>query len=269
MASSPLSKKLGYWFIFQRDRLLVSKDQGKLLTSPSINGIKNFFLRHYLLGQREDFDIYCAEVPNDMSLPEQIDSIPFRKALELLGPDWYNVAAKAYAIINWDKNHQFCGRCGHITAYKPTTFERVCTVCSLTFYPRISPSIIVLIQKDDQILMARSYHFIPGAYGLIAGFVESGESVEDAVHREVHEEVGIKIKNLRYFGSQSWPFPDSLMIAFTAEYASGELIINHTEIEEAGWYPFDHLPGGPSTSISIARKLIDHFISEQKKKYQL
>ena len=112
-----------------------------------------------------------------MALSAEIDSLPLRKALELVGPNWYNIAAKAYAIINWDTNHQFCGRCGYITVQEPGTFERICTACLLTFYPRISPSIIVLIQKDDHLLMARGHHFIPGVYGLIAGFVEAGESV--------------------------------------------------------------------------------------------
>ena len=114
--------------------------------------------------------------------------------------------------------------------------------------------------------MSRSPHFPPGRYGLIAGFVEAGESIEAAAYREVEEEVGIKIKNLRYFGSQSWPFPDSLMIAFIAEYASGELIIDHNEIEDAGWYRYDNLPGKPSSSVSIAKKLIEHYIEEQIKK---
>jgi NAD+ diphosphatase len=114
--------------------------------------------------------------------------------------------------------------------------------------------------------MARSPHFIPGAYGLIAGFIEVGESIEEAVHREVKEEVSINIKNLRYFGSQPWPFPDSLMIGFIADYASGEINIDHEEIEAAGWYKFDNLPGRPSTRISIASQLIEHFVAEQRQK---
>ncbi|EKD73866.1 MAG: phosphohydrolase (MutT/NUDIX family protein) [uncultured bacterium] len=114
--------------------------------------------------------------------------------------------------------------------------------------------------------MARSYHFAPGTYGLIAGFVEIGESVEEAVHREVIEETGITIKNIQYFGSQPWPFPDSLMLAFTAQYASGTLTVNTTELEEANWYRFDHLPGRPGAHLSIANQLIDHFIKSQQNK---
>ena len=119
---------------------------------------------------------------------------------------------------------------------------------------------IVLIHQDDHLLMARSAHFPPGVYGLIAGFVEAGESIEEAVHREVKEEVGLTIKSLVYCGSQPWPFPDSLMMAFTADYEAGEITMDQVEIEDAGWYKYDKLPGLPSMALSIAMKLIDDFV---------
>ena len=115
--------------------------------------------------------------------------------------------------------------------------------------------------------MARGPHFLPGVYALIAGFVESGESLEETVHREVLEEVGIYVKNLSYYGSQPWPFPDSLMIAFKADYASGDIAIDRKEIEEAGWYRYDNLPGRPSTSASISSKLLDDYVSHATKVY--
>ena len=258
--------RLVYWFVFQNSRLLIHKATAmKVLDSSSLLNLHGTFTHQYLLAHFEEFDIYCAEMTGDLTLPDDIDAVPMRKALELLGPDWYTVAAKAYSIINWDKNHQYCGHCGNVTVYKPgASFERICPVCSLSFYPRISPSVIVLISRGDEILMARSPHFTPGTYGLIAGFVEAGESVEETLHREVREEVGISIRNLRYFGSQAWPFPDSLMIGFFAEHAGGEIVINTNEIEEAGWYHYNQLPGRPSVSISIAYKLIDAFIAEKK-----
>jgi NAD+ diphosphatase len=208
---------------------------------------------------------YCAEIDSSIDIPDDLIPTPLRQCFEILGMDWYVATAKAISVITWDKNHQYCGRCGNPTIYKSGTFERICNQCSLSFYPRISPSMIVLIKNEDKILMSRSPHFAPGAYGLIAGFLEVGESIEDAVHREVQEEVGLKIKNLRYFGSQSWPFPDSLMIGFTADYDSGDIVLDTNEIESADWYRYDQLPGGPSVSVSIARKLIDHFIAEQQK----
>lgn len=255
-----------YWFIFQNEHLLLVKNTKENLVpnALAIADLKKYLIRQHKLAFSDNYTIYCAELQPTVTLPDNIEAYPIRIALELLGNEWYSSATKAFSIINWDKNHQFCGRCGISTNHVPGTFERKCPTCSLVVYPRISPSIIVLIQRDKQILMARSPHFIPGAYGLIAGFVEAGETVEDAVHREVREEVGIKITNLRYFGSQAWPFPDSLMLAFRADYASGEIRIDHTEIENAGWYDIDHLPARTASSISVARKLIDHFIAEQR-----
>ena len=265
MASSTPTT-LEYWFIFQNDQLLILKNEAdiKLLTSLFISPIEAALIRRHTLGQTQDGNIYCAELPHDFSIADNMALIPIRHALEILGAEWYSTAVKAYSVINWDKNHHYCGRCGGVTTKLTQTFERVCSNCALTFYPRISPSIIVRITKHDQILLARSHYFKPGVYGLIAGFVEPGETLEEAVHREVKEEIGIHIKNLSYFGSQAWPFPDSLMVSFTADYAHGELVINPEEIEAAGWYDYDKLPGVPSSRISIGRKLIDDFVAEKK-----
>lgn len=261
----PLESEItSYWFIFQNDRILIN--EMKLPDENLISILQPHFIRQQKLGMFNNVMCYCAEIESAFSIPDEIHPTSLRKAFEMLGIDWYSVIAKAISIITWDKNHQFCGRCGNATIQTSGTFERVCSVCGLSLYPRISPSMIVLIRKEDKILMSRSPHFSPGAYGLIAGFVEAGESIEEAVHREVKEEVGIEIKNLRYFGSQSWPFPDSLMIGFTADYASGEIVIDKKELESADWYRYDNLPGGPSTSVSIASKLIDAFVTEQLQK---
>jgi NAD+ diphosphatase len=254
-----------YWFVFQQDQLLLIQqdDQFKLLTASLLSILNIPLLRQYSLGIFNNQHCICAEIDKNTTLSDSIKTIPLRKAFEILGEEWFVAVSKAASIIKWDTNHQFCGRCGKATTYNAKLFERSCTACGLSFYPRISPSIIVLIKKGDEVLMSRSPHFLPGVYALIAGFVEVGESIENAVHREVQEEVGIQIKNLCYFGSQFWPFPDSLMIAFTAEYAGGELVIDHHEIEDAGWYKYDNLPGRPSSNISIAKKLLDHFIAEK------
>src|SRR3989338_4989969 len=254
------------WIVFQQDRIVLSEINQPLLAAASISSFKQALLRQYLLGEFDDGVIYCAELEETYSIPQDLHLVPLKKALQQLESDWYRAAVKAYTIINWDKNHQYCGRCGNLTKHNPPCFERQCTKCTLLFYPRISPSIIVCIQREGQILMARGHHFVPGIYGLIAGFIEAGETIEEAVHREVKEEVGITIKNLCYFGSQAWPFPDSLMLAFTADYKSGDLTVNSSELEEAGWYDSNNLPGRPSSKMSIASKLIDHFIAKQKNK---
>lgn len=263
-----LSPKMSYWFVFQNDQmLLVGQNHEQLLLTQDLIAHFSFtFVRQYSLGTMDQTEFFCAEISASDVLPPDVKLVSLRQALEMLDAEWYNAAAKAYSIINWDRNHQFCGRCSTQTEYRATPFERICPACQLVFYPRISPSIIVLIQNGDQLLMARGHHFLPGIYGLIAGFVEAGETLEDAVHREVKEEVGIKVKNLRYFGSQSWPFPDSLMIGFMADYVSGDLKIDPVEIESAGWYRYDQLPGYPSFRLGIARKLIDAYVDEQVKK---
>lgn len=264
--NSEFANKKEHWFIFQNDLLLIRKNNPELfLPPPLLTQLKNHFFRQFSLGIFNATQCFCAELMPNILIPSEIELISLRKSFSLFDQHWYDALVKAYSVINWDRNHQFCSRCGKPTDHTPHTFERICSNCNLFFYPRISPSIIVLIKKEHQILMARSPHFHPGTYGLIAGFVEVGESIEQAVHREVKEEVNIQIKNLQYFGSQPWPFPDSLMMGFIAEYDSGEIIIDTKEIEHAGWYSKDNLPGYPSSSISIAKKLIDYFIVEQTK----
>lgn len=260
----PTTESLEAWLIFQREKLLLAKD-AESFTIPqgaALSLLKSHLLRLHPLGEFNHTNCYTGEIESTVSLPTGIEAVSLRAAFEYLGLDWHGVVSKAASIIHWDRNHQFCGHCGHTTQVTPGTYERKCTNCGLPQYPRISPSIIVLIKRGKEVLMARSPHFPKNAYGLIAGFVEAGESIEEAIKREVKEEVSIKIKNLQYFGSQSWPFPDSLMIGFIAEYADGEIIIDHNEIESAGWYRFDNIPAWPGSSISIASKLINHFIQE-------
>lgn len=225
--------------------------------------MKIHFQRELYVGYFNGVNCYSAEIHASIPLPNTLTRQPLRKALDLLDTRWYSATSRAASLLNWDRTHQFCGRCGHPTEQNSDSLEKYCPACDLIFYPRISPSVIVLINKGEEILMARSPHFSPGAYGLIAGFVEAGESLESAIHREVKEEVNIEIKNIRYFDSQAWPFPDSLMVGFFAEYAGGDLVIDNKEIETAGWYHYSKLPGRPSTKNSIGSRLLDTFIESQ------
>lgn len=250
------------WLIFYQQQLIAKiQPDFQLPCTSDIFDCRQCLIREHLIAHLDGTDIYCAELTDPTHLPHDFQSISLRSAVDHVDEQWYLLAAKAFSIINWDRNHQFCGRCGQATLQSAQTFERVCPNCQLNFYPRISPSVIVLITKGDQILMARSPSFPPGVYALIAGFVEPGESIEDAVHREVYEETRLKIKNLRYFGSQPWPFPDSLMMGFFAEYESGELQIDTRELEDAGWYDKDKLPGRPSFKKSIASQLLNAYLS--------
>lgn len=255
------------WLIIRTEDVLVLNENDVYLDEGSVLSLQPHFLRQFHLGVIDGIEYLAAEVEANFMFQGQCEFISLRQALSIMAPEHYSMGVKAYSVIHWDRSHQFCSHCGKNTVAREKQFERLCRSCNVSFFPRISPSIIVLIHKNDHLVMARSPHFPSGVYGLIAGFVEAGETLEEAVHREVQEEVGLKIKNIGYLGSQPWPFPDALMLAFTAEYDSGEIIIDNEEIEDAGWYRYDDLPGRPSLAISIASKVLDDFVSLCREKY--
>jgi NAD+ diphosphatase len=174
----------------------------------------------------------------------------------------HQIAMRAVHLIEWDKTVCYCSRCGAEMAHGADMNTKECRGCGFVSFPRISPAVIVLVERDGKALLARGARFNQELYSVLAGFVEPGETLEETVQREIEEEVGIQVKNIRYFGSQPWPFPDSLMIAFTAEYAGGEITIDKAEITDAGWFDAGALPQIPG-SISIARKLIDWFVEKE------
>lgn len=179
-----------------------------------------------------------------------------REMLSVLGHEGTVVASRAFQLAEWARTHRYCGACGTPTERVREEFCFKCPNCGLSAYPRISPAMMVLIKKGDSILLARNSGFAAARYSALAGFVEAGESVEETVHREVFEEVGLRVHQLKYFKSQSWPFPHSLMIAFTAEYLDGEIRIDEKEIVDAQWYgPGDTLPDIPPLE-SVAGSLI-------------
>ncbi|OCR22161.1 NADH pyrophosphatase [Pseudomonas syringae] len=168
----------------------------------------------------------------------------------------------AAQISTWTREHRYCGSCGRPTQQVPGERAMYCEHDNLRFYPRISPSMIVLITRGDEVLLARSPRFVTGVYSTLAGFVEPGESVEDCVHREVMEEVQLKIKDIVYMGSQCWPFPHSMMLGFHAQYESGDIVPQADEIEDARWFSIHDLPPLPA-SRSIARYLIDSYVARR------
>ena len=171
------------------------------------------------------------------------------------------IAARAFQVVEWDRTHRYCGRCGNPTRDKERERAKQCPVCGYVAYPRISPAMMVLVTRNREVLLARANRFPGAMYSALAGFVEAGETVEDCIHREVREEVGIEVDDLSYFASQSWSFPHSLMIAYTAHYARGELRPDPSEIADVRWFGVDELPDLPST-VSIARRLIDTTVAQ-------
>ncbi|WP_292517901.1 NAD(+) diphosphatase [Methanoculleus sp.] len=214
------------------------------------------------LGHRGSVPCYTIEVPADLSLPEGLACSGVRELVGLIPDQELAVAALAVQIIDYDRNTRFCGRCGTPTEPARTERAKVCPSCHRIVYPRLSPAIIVLVRKGDSILMVHGIRAPPDRYSLVAGFVEPGETIEDAVRREVREETGVAIKNIRYCASEPWPFPDSLMIGFVADYESGEVVADGVEIENAAWFDREHLPVLPPR-LSLTRALIDEWVGSQ------
>ena len=178
-------------------------------------------------------------------------------------PDEMRVASREAELAEWRRTNSRCGCCGAEMAPHVDPGERalVCTACGYTVYPRIAPAVIVLVTKDDKVLLQRNTHYTGVVWSLVAGFVDAGENLEDAVRREIREEASIEVKDIRYFGSQTWPFPSNIMIGFRAEYAGGELKPDGEEVVESGWFDRAHLPEIPRPG-SIARTMLDAWISE-------
>jgi NAD+ diphosphatase len=170
------------------------------------------------------------------------------------------LAGRAFQLVEWHRNHRYCGRCATPTRDKSDERSKECPACRLVVYPRISPAMMVLVTRGRELLLARANRFPNAMYSALAGFVEPGESIEDCIHREVLEEVGVRVDNLHYFASQSWPFPNSLMIAFNAEYVSGEAKPCDAEIADVKWFSLDALPQLPGP-VSISRQLINATIA--------
>jgi NAD+ diphosphatase len=254
-----------WWFAFQESKLLIYQES----SSVSLPFLVNFGelglipLSDHYLGRFDNQPCYAVEVAEGTIPPEGMTFEGLRQVYGRLDEDLFWIAARAVQIVDWNRTHQFCGRCGVQLRAMTTERAKECPQCGLLHFPRLAPAIIVLVERGNKLLLARSRHFPSGMYSVIAGFVESGESLEEAVVRELNEEVGLDVKEIQYFGSQPWPFPHSLMIGFTATYASGEILLNDEEIEDAGWFMTDNLPRIPE-KISIARKLIDWFIDKQR-----
>jgi NAD+ diphosphatase len=258
---APPSVESCVWFAVHADGLVVRQDgAGAVLPRDDelrAAGVSPDTAEY--LGQLDGAHVFAAAI-------EQPPPPPFvlRGLRSLYGPldeETWSLAGRAVQIAHWRVTHRFCGRCGAPMGGKPRERARACAACALICYPRISPAIIVLVRRGRQALLARNARVKLPFYSTLAGFAEAGESLEETLAREVREEVGLEVRDLRYFGSQSWPFPHSLMVGFFAEHAGGDIRVDEDEISEAQWFDADRLPPIPPR-ISIARSLIDAWIDE-------
>lgn len=262
---TPPSDQAGpaWWFIFRGGDILLVRN-GEPHAIPrlvSVEALSISPVRSYFLGYRDDVPSYAIEIETEGPAPDGHDFQGLRTLHGRVEDDLFALAGRASQILEWDRSHQFCGRCGTATVDSATERAKVCPNCGYTAFPRLSPAIIVLVERGDEVLLVRGPQFAPGRYAVVAGFVEPGESLEGAVQREIGEEVGVEVNEIRYFGSQPWPFPHQLMIGFTAQYAGGEIQIDGTEIVDAGWFRAGSLPGVPQ-KLSISRWLIDAFAAK-------
>jgi NAD+ diphosphatase len=247
--------------VFHGQRIFVSRSDGQPTIPHWDAAACDFDLdnAHYL-GTLDGAPCYGLMLPKEATLPTGLELLGMR-ALILEGNETAAaVAGQAFQILEWARTHRHCGSCGAPTLPHAADRAVECPDCKLVFYPRISPVVMALVYRNNgsrgEILLTRKPGYAPGRYTVVAGFVEAGESLEHCLAREVMEEVGVTIRNPRYFGSQPWPFPNSLVMAFSAEWTGGEVRPDLTEIEEARWFPVDALPDLPE-SVHISRQLID------------
>jgi NAD+ diphosphatase len=270
------------WFVFRGERLLVEAgelvagrpgDDPRVFPRPAAARVPaaaapSAFtlepLRTLYLGVLGGLHCFAAEAAGDAAAPPGFGWHGLRALFSVLDDAHFALAGRALQLLEWDRTHQFCGRCGTPTVPKTTERSRECPACGLGAYPRVAPAIMALIRRGpDEVLLARSHRFPPGMYSALAGFVEPGETLEQCLEREVDEEVGLQVGNVRYFASQPWPFPHSLMIAFVADWKSGEIRVDPLEIETAEWFNVRSLPQLPNP-ISISRRLIDAVVAEMR-----
>lgn len=257
-----------FWIVVRGMEVLV-EPQGDSLTLCSQRVARSVGEAPVFVAVHDGAAVYVARPRSDAPLPEGATFSPVRALFSSLPEPSLHLVGRAIACLEFEEQHRFCGRCGAPT--EPQTLlaagqdasaverARVCKSCTLTFHPRIPPAVIVLVERGSRLLLARGANFPPGRFSAVAGFVEIGESLEQAARREVREEVGVEIANLRYFGSQPWPFGHSLMIGFRADYAEGELRPDGLEIVEADFFERNALPFLPPP-LSIARQMIDEFL---------
>ena len=251
------------FIIFKNNKILYEPQLKTFLLSGDYINV-DFDNSFYIgIAESNNKKIYAVDISNskeDINLGyESLVEYDTRHLLATLNPEDIVLMGRANQLLHWIKSNKYSGYCGELNKFDPKEESLYCPETSSMIYPSIAPCVLAMVIKDDEILLARNSMFPEGLFSILAGFIEVSESAEETVHREVLEEVGLKVQNIKYFGSQPWPFPSQLMLGFSCEYKSGELIIDNNEIAEANWYKVDNLPYIPPVT-SLSGKLINSFV---------
>lgn len=258
-----------HWALFRGTDLLIKmlpERRARLLRTAEVEALALPIVRFHFVGALDGVPCIAGTLADDAAPVEGCQFAGLRVAYGKLEEVALDVAMLAYQIQYWDGHYRFCAGCGGPLVLKTTERAKRCDACARDFYPPVVPAIIVRVERGDSVLLTRQSRFPKGMYGLVAGFLEPGETLEQCVAREVLEETGIVVRDVRYFGSQQWPFPHQVMVAFTAAHASGEIVVDTSELEEAAWFARDAMPMLPPP-LSIARRLLDDWLGHGDAEY--
>ena len=257
------------FIIFKDRKVLYDLDQKTFLFNSSYLKFENYSFELIGIGKKDGMNIYSVDISDHYFLFEEqgylsIVEYEIRHLFSMLSPYDISLLGRANQLMHWIKSNKHCGYCGSIKTFSESEEALFCKCNNTMIYPTISPCVLALIYKENKILLARNALFPEGLFSALAGFIEVSETAEECVQREVFEEVSLKVKNVKYFGSQSWPFPSQLMLAYICEYESGEINVDGKEIVEADWYDMDNLPNTPPNS-TLSGTLINSYVSDHSK----
>ena len=259
------SSKSGISIMLRNQEFLTSKNSDFLIfEEDDLKWSEMKMVNKQFIGYLNDKPCHILEIDEDSKLDNDLILTPLRNLLGRIPDSLFTICSRSLQLSEWRRNNQFCGVCGTKMKMHETERAMFCECNNVLVYPRISPCVIVLVTRGEELLLAHNKNFPGTFYSTLAGFIEAGESAESAIHREIFEEVKVKVQNIKYFGSQSWPFPSQLMLGYHAEYLEGEITPDGEEIDLADWFHYKDLPQVPTGNISISGQLIESYIEKLK-----
>ena len=257
------SSKSGISIILRNQEFLTSKNSDFLIfEEDDLKWSEMEMVNKQFIGYLNDKPCYILEIAEDSKLDNDLILTPLRNLLGRIPDSLFTICSRSLQLSEWRRNNQFCGVCGTEMKMHETERAMFCECNNVLVYPRISPCVIVLVTRGEELLLAHNKNFPGTFYSTLAGFIEAGESAESAIHREIFEEVKVRVQNIKYFGSQSWPFPSQLMLGYHAEYLEGEITPDGEEIDLADWFHYKDLPNVPTGNISISGQLIESYLEK-------